>query len=84
DPILGAGLSLSYLSEFPGPPQLDAVYIDMPTKQVVGLKPKAAFLPLFNLGEPVKAGEFVLATDLTAAGLDSSGTPRPEANCIGI
>ena len=63
---------------------LDAVYIDMPTKQVVGLKPKAAFLPLFNLGEPVKAGEFVLATDLTAAGLDSSGTPRPEANCIGI
>ena len=41
---------------------LDAVYIDMTTKEVVGLKPKAAFLPLFNLDEPVKAGEVVLAT----------------------
>ena len=28
---------------------LDAVYIDMTTKEVVGLKPKATFLPLFNL-----------------------------------
>jgi hypothetical protein len=54
---------------------LDAVYIDMTTKQVVGLKPRAAFLPLFNLGEPVKAGEFVLATDSTAAGLDSPPSP---------
>jgi len=36
---------------------LDAVYIDMTSKQVVGLKPKAAFLPLFNLGDPVKAGQ---------------------------
>ena len=54
---------------------LDAVYIDMTTKEVVGLKPKAAFLPLFNLGEPVKAGEVVLATSLTAGALDSSPSP---------
>ena len=45
---------------------LDAVYIDMATKEVVGLKPKAAFLPLFNLAGPVKAGEVILATNLTA------------------
>ena len=51
---------------------LDAVYIDMTTKQVVGLKPKAAFLPLFNLDQPVKAGELVLTTDLTAGGVDSN------------
>jgi len=42
----------------------------------VGLKPKAAFLPLFNLDEPVKAGEVVLATSLTAGALDS--TPPPD------
>jgi len=54
---------------------LDAVYIDMTTKEVVGLKPKAAFLPLFNLDEPVKAGEVVLATSLTAGALDSSPSP---------
>ena len=54
---------------------LDAVYIDMTTKEVVGLKPKAAFLPLFNLDEPVKAGEVVLATSLTAGALDSTPTP---------
>jgi hypothetical protein len=48
---------------------LDAVYIDMTTNQVVGLKPKPAFLPLFNLDEPVKAGELVLTTGLTAGGL---------------
>ena len=35
----------------------DAVYVDMKTKEVVGLKPKAAFLPLFNLGDPVNTGE---------------------------
>ena len=56
---------------------LDAVYIDMTNKEVVGLKPKPAFLPLFNLEEPVKAGELVLTTGLTAAGLDS--TPAPSA-----
>ena len=55
---------------------LDAVYIDMTTKEVVGLKPKAAFLPLFNLGEPVKAGEVVLATSLTAGALDSTPSPN--------
>jgi len=55
---------------------LDAVYIDMTTKEVVGLKPKAAFLPLFNLDEPVRAGEVVLATSLTAGALDSPQSPR--------
>ena len=55
---------------------LDAVYIDMTTKEVVGLKPKAAFLPLFNLDEPVKAGEVVLATSLTAGALDSTPSPN--------
>ena len=55
---------------------LDAVYIDMTTKEVVGLKPKAAFLPLFNLEEPVNAGELVLTPSLTAAALDSPLT-RP-------
>jgi len=54
---------------------LDAVYIDMTTKEVVGLKPKGAFLPLFNLDEPVKAGEIVLATSLTAGALDPAPTP---------
>ena len=54
---------------------LAAVYIDMTTKEVVGLKPKAAFLPLFNLDEPVRAGEVVLATSLTAGALDSTPTP---------
>ena len=42
---------------------------------LVGLKPKAAFLPLFNLDEPVRAGEIVLATSLTAGALDSTSTP---------
>ena len=42
---------------------------------LVGLKPKAAFLPLFNLDEPVGAGEIVLATSLTAGALDSTPTP---------
>ena len=54
---------------------LYAVYIDMTTKEVVGLKPKAAFLHLFNLDEPVRAGETVLATSLTARALDSSPSP---------
>ena len=39
---------------------LDAVYVDMPEGKVVSLKPKPAFLPLFNLEEPVQAGESVL------------------------
>ena len=54
---------------------LNAVYIDMPTKQIVGLEPKAAFLPLFQLEEPLKSGEFVLTTDLTAVGVDSPPSP---------
>ena len=51
---------------------LDAVYIDMTTQEVVRLRPKSAFLPLVNLDEPVKAGELVLSTRLTAGPLDSS------------
>ena len=39
---------------------------------LVGLKSKAAFLPLFNLDEPVRAGEIVLATSLTAGAFDST------------
>ena len=54
---------------------LDAVYIDMTTKEVVGLKPKAGSLPLFNLDEPVKAGEGVRATSLTAGALDPPPSP---------
>ena len=40
--------------------------------KVVRLKPKAAFLPLFNLDEPMKAGELVLTTELTVTALDST------------
>ena len=56
---------------------IDAVYVDMTTKQVVGIKPKSAFLPLFNLDEPVTAGEIILSTELTVAGVDSTQSPRP-------
>ena len=45
----------------------DAVYVDMKPKEVVGFKLKAAFLHLFNLGEPVKTGE-----------LDGSGRLHPK------
>jgi len=41
---------------------LDAVYVDMKSGEVVGVKPKPEFLPLFNLREPVKSGEVVLVT----------------------
>ena len=44
---------------------LDAIYVDVIEKTVVGLQPKPAFLPLFNLEEPVSAQEVVLATNLT-------------------
>ena len=36
---------------------LDAVYVDVNEKTVVGLQPKPPFLPLFNLEEPVQAGQ---------------------------
>jgi len=53
------------------------------TTHLLSQQPKAAFLPLFNLDEPVKAGEVVLATSLTAGALDSSWThpdlPRAKA-----
>ena len=58
---------------------------------LVGLKPKAAFLPLFNLDEPVRAREVVLATSLTAGALDSTlarhqltfyNHPLTEANSV--
>lgn len=41
---------------------LDAVYVDMKNAEVVGVKPKPEFLPLFNLREPVKSGEAILVT----------------------
>jgi copper(I)-binding protein len=41
---------------------LDAVYVDMKSGEMVGVKPKPEFLPLFNLREPVKSGEVVLVT----------------------
>ena len=43
----------------------DAAYVDLGQQLVVGLKPKPSFLPLFNLKEPVKAGQILLATTLT-------------------
>ncbi len=49
---------------------LDSVYVDLTTKKVVGLKPKSSFLPLFDLEEPVRAGEYVLTTRLTAGDPD--------------
>ena len=55
---------------------LDAVYIDMAIKEVIGLRLKAAFLPLFNLHEPVKTGELVLSNALTAGALNSTPTPN--------
>ena len=50
---------------------LDAVYVDMDTKEVTGLQPKPSFLPLFGLDEPVEAADLVLSTNLTPGGLDS-------------
>ena len=41
---------------------LDAAYVDMKARQVVGMNPKEGFLPLFSLKEPVTAGEIVLVT----------------------
>jgi len=61
---------------------LDAMYIEMTTRQGVGLKPKSAFLPLLNLSEPVKAGELVAATDLTAGGVDSRPSCRPKNDSV--
>ena len=49
---------------------LEAVYVDTVSKEVVGLKPKPSFLPLFSMKEPVKAGEFLLSTNLTAGDPD--------------
>lgn len=63
---------------------LDAVYVDMATKEVVGIKPKSAFLPLFNLGEPIKTGEYVLATELTIGAADFPPSPRLEANSTNV
>ena len=39
---------------------LDAAYVEMKSGGVVGVKPKPEFLPLFNLKEPVRAGDQVL------------------------
>ena len=49
---------------------LDAVNVDMKDAEIVGVKPKPEFLPLFNLKEPVRSGETVLVT----GGIDQSGS----------
>ena len=49
---------------------LEAVYMDTVSMEVVGLKPKPSFLPLVGMKEPVKAGEIVLSTNLTAGDPD--------------
>lgn len=41
---------------------LDTVYVDMEAGKIAGVKPKPEFLPLFNLKEPVRAGEINLVT----------------------
>ena len=41
---------------------LDAVYAAMTRGLVLDLKPKPEVLPLFNLGEPVTAGDAELVT----------------------
>ena len=41
---------------------LDTVYVDMASGRVVGIRPKPEFLPLFNLREPISAGELALVT----------------------
>ncbi|MCH8348670.1 MAG: recombinase family protein, partial [Chloroflexi bacterium] len=52
---------------------LDAVYVDMKNAEVVGIKPRSEFLPLFNLKEPVKSGE----ADLVITGF-KQGRSIPE------
>jgi len=54
----------------------EAVYVDITAKEIVGLKPKPAFLPLFKLDKPVKAGEVALTTKLTGDGVRPTRT-RP-------
>ena len=50
---------------------LDAVNVDMKDAEIVGVKPKPEFLPLFNLKEPVRSGKTVLVT----GGIDQGRTP---------
>ena len=58
---------------------LDGVYVDMTKGLVLGLKPKAEFLPLFNLGEPVTTGN----SELVTGGMEQSRTtPRTQADCV--
>ena len=40
----------------------DAVYVNMATEEVLALKPRAAFLPLFQLVRPVISGTSVLVS----------------------
>ena len=59
---------------------LDAVYVDMAQRLVLGLKPKPEFLPLFNLGEPVTTGD----AELVTGGMEQSRTiPRTRMKCNG-
>jgi hypothetical protein len=41
---------------------LEAVYVDMGSGKEVAIKPKPAFLPLFNLEEPATAGSKILVS----------------------
>ena len=41
---------------------LEAVYIDMESGKVVAIKPKPAFLPLFNLDKPATAGSKIIVS----------------------
>ena len=62
---------------------LDAVYVDMAQRLVLGHKPKPEFLPLFNLGEPVTTGDSELVTGgwsrLRATTVVGSTKPLPIA-----
>jgi len=49
-------------------------------KEVVALRLKAAFLPLFNLHEPVKPGELGHSNTLIDGALNSPSSPRPSAS----
>lgn len=53
---------------------LEAVYVDMKNAEVVGVKPKPEFLPLFNLRKPVKSGETILVTSEMDQGRSRPGT----------
>ena len=58
---------------------LDAVYVDLKTAVVVGVKPKPELLPLFNHREPVKSEETILVTNEMY-----QGRSIPETRAVGV